>query len=58
MQRILFIAGMIFGLRTLIKYRYRIMNAFLSNQWLRRFSVAMIMRIPAVRDKMMYQILR
>lgn len=34
------------------------MNAFLSNQWLRRFSVAMIMRIPAVRDKMMYQILR
>ncbi|UCZ54553.1 sodium:proton antiporter [Bacillus shivajii] len=45
----------IFGL---YKYKYRLLNLFLSRQWLRRLSIAFVMRIPAVRQKMMYQMLR
>ncbi|MFA9559380.1 sodium:proton antiporter [Evansella sp. AB-rgal1] len=58
MQRILFLLGIFFGVRSILRNRYRIINAFLSKRWLRRLSVALVMRIPAVREKMMYQMLR
>ncbi|WP_416149370.1 hypothetical protein ACM26V_24520 [Salipaludibacillus sp. HK11] len=42
----------------MMKYRYRVLNALLARRWLRRFAVSFVMRIPAVREKMMYQTFR
>ncbi|MCD8508753.1 MAG: sodium:proton antiporter [Bacillus sp. (in: Bacteria)] len=58
MQRLLVIVGIVFGLLSLFNNRFRFLNAFLSNKWLRRAAVSLVMRIPAVREKMMYQMLR
>ncbi|ADU29920.1 hypothetical protein [Evansella cellulosilytica] len=58
MQRMLLMIGIFFGVMSLFNNRYRVINAFLSKRWLRRLSVALVMRIPAVREKMMYQMLR
>ncbi|MDQ0254413.1 hypothetical protein J2S74_001788 [Evansella vedderi] len=58
MQRLLFILGIVFGVTSLFNNKFRLFNAFLSNKWLRRLSVALVMRIPAVREKMMHQMLR
>ncbi|MDG5788745.1 sodium:proton antiporter [Evansella sp. AB-P1] len=58
MQRMLLFIGIMFGVMSLFSKRYRVINAFLSKRWLRRLSVALVMRIPAIRQKMMYQMLR
>ncbi|MBU9724215.1 MULTISPECIES: hypothetical protein [Bacillaceae] len=58
MQRLLFIIAIILSVRGLMKNRFRLLNTFLSNKWLRTLSVALVMRIPGVREKMMYQMLR
>ncbi|MBU9712256.1 hypothetical protein [Evansella tamaricis] len=58
MQRIIIIIGLLIGINSLFKNRFRMLNTFLSNKWLRRLSVALVMRIPAVREKMMYTMLR
>ncbi len=42
----------------ILRYRYRVLNKLLSKRWLRRLSVAMLMRIPAVREKMIYETFR
>ncbi|WP_088035748.1 sodium:proton antiporter [Evansella clarkii] len=58
MRRIMFFVGLVISLSSLYRNKYKLLNIFLSKKWLRRLSVAMIMRIPAVREKMLFQALR
>ncbi|WP_199228111.1 hypothetical protein [Salipaludibacillus keqinensis] len=37
------------------KKRYRVINKILSVKWMRRLTVSFVMRIPSVREKMMYE---
>ncbi|RKL68727.1 sodium:proton antiporter [Salipaludibacillus neizhouensis] len=39
------------------KKRYRVLNMFLKRRWLRVLAVSWMMRIPFVREKMMFQTL-
>ncbi|WP_096434663.1 hypothetical protein [Alteribacter populi] len=48
----------IVGAFFLFRTRYRLLNAFLKRPWLRRLAVTSVLRIPAVRDRMMSQVLR
>ncbi|MCE7794272.1 sodium:proton antiporter [Salipaludibacillus sp. CUR1] len=49
---VIFLAGM------LIRRRYRVINRLLSNRWIRKWGVSMVMRIPAVRERMIYETFR
>ncbi|WP_179298755.1 hypothetical protein [Evansella halocellulosilytica] len=40
------------------RYKYTLLNLFLSRKWIRRLSIAFVMRIPGVRERMMYQMIR
>lgn len=57
-QRFIVIVIIVYSTLTVVKYRYRILNALLRNRWLRRFSVALVLQIPLIREKLMGQILR
>ncbi|WP_246056062.1 sodium:proton antiporter [Alteribacter natronophilus] len=56
--RILWMAASICGAFFLYRTRYRIINAFLKRPWLRRLAVSSVMRIPAVRTRMLSQVIR
>ncbi|RNA68926.1 MULTISPECIES: hypothetical protein [Alteribacter] len=57
-NRIWVILGAFIGGLFLYRIRYRVINAFLKRAWLRRLAVSSVMRIPAVRDRMVSQVLR
>ncbi|WP_084405635.1 hypothetical protein [Alteribacter aurantiacus] len=57
-NRIWMFLGAFIGGLFLYRVRYRIINAFLKRPWLRRLAVSSVMRIPAVRSRMVSQALR
>ncbi|PYZ98627.1 hypothetical protein CR205_08615 [Alteribacter lacisalsi] len=57
-SRVLWLAASVIGAFFLYRTRYRIINAFLKRPWLRRLAVSSVMRIPAVRSRMISQVIR
>lgn len=56
--RIVSLLSLLTGIFFVIRYRYRIINVVLSQQWLRSFVIKLTMQIPFVRKKLLNQMFR
>ncbi|MDT8861727.1 sodium:proton antiporter [Alkalihalobacillus sp. MEB130] len=53
LQRLISILSLVFSMYFAYKYRYRVINAFLSRKMLRKLAVMFAMQIPFIRDKVL-----
>nr|WP_318183972.1 hypothetical protein [Metabacillus idriensis] len=49
---------MVVGVLAMYQYRYRLMNAVLSQPGIRHFFIQLSMRIPFIREKFMFRAFR
>lgn len=56
-MRLLVTVFVALGVFMIMKKRYRVLNMLLKRRWIRTLAVSSMMRIPFMREKMMYQTL-
>ncbi|WP_191560818.1 hypothetical protein [Metabacillus idriensis] len=58
MRKLNSILLMVVGVLAMYQYRYRLMNAVLSQPGIRHFFIQLSMRIPFIREKFMFRAFR